>query len=118
MEYEELMDTRHLDLIRNVAEEIKAKRFSVASADGLVTVEVIPGGRMVGLDIDPRVFRRPDGKGLAATILDTMNRAHEKAAQAQIDSLNALTAGGPASLQGLLDSMAELADRVSAKLDR
>jgi DNA-binding protein YbaB len=115
VELEELMDTHHLELIRKVTEEIKAKKFSAVSTDGLVTVEVIAGGRIVGLDINPRVFRQPDSKGLAATILDTMNTAHEKAAQMQIESLNAMTAGGPASLQGLLDGMAELADKVSGK---
>lgn len=102
--------------LRSVTEEIKNKKFSLTSADGLVTVEVIAGGRIVGLDIDPRVFRRPDSKGLATSVLDTMNRAHEKAAQVQIESLNAITAGGPASLQGLLDGMAELADKVSRKM--
>lgn len=41
------------------------------SDDGMVKVVVGPRGQLVDLEIDPRVFRRPDAAELRATILST-----------------------------------------------
>jgi DNA-binding protein YbaB len=59
-----------------------ARRVQVTetSDDGLVTVTVGARGELVQLDIDPRVYRRPDSRQLADTIVATVRRA---AAQAQ-----------------------------------
>jgi DNA-binding protein YbaB len=45
------------------------------SADGLVSATVGARGDLVRLDLDPRVFRHPDARGLADTITDTIHRA-------------------------------------------
>ncbi len=49
------------------------------SADGLVSATVGARGDLVRLDLDPRVFRHPDARGLADTITDTIHRATAKA---------------------------------------
>lgn len=115
MEFDELMDTRSLDMIRKVSEEIRDKKFAATSADGLVTVEVVPGGLITNLEINPRVFRNADSKGLAATILQTMNQALTQAAATQLESLQGLTGGGPSSLQGMLDGLSEISERISGR---
>ncbi|MCM3924578.1 YbaB/EbfC family nucleoid-associated protein [Frankia sp. AiPs1] len=45
------------------------------SEDGLVRVVVDPRGRLESVEIDPRVFRRPDSRRLAAEILAASRRA-------------------------------------------
>ncbi|GAA3615665.1 hypothetical protein GCM10022419_121190 [Nonomuraea rosea] len=49
------------------------------SADGLVSATVSVRGDLIRLDLDPRVFRRPDARGLADAITDTVQRAKAKA---------------------------------------
>jgi DNA-binding protein YbaB len=63
-----------------VAARAKAVQVTKTSDDGLVTVTVGARGELVQLDIDPRVFRRPDARELADTITETV---HAAAAQAQ-----------------------------------
>lgn len=50
-------------------------RGEAKSADGLVTAVVGNRGHLERLDIDPRVYRRPDSRQLAETITDTIRRA-------------------------------------------
>jgi DNA-binding protein YbaB len=45
------------------------------SEDGLVRVVVDRRGRLQSLEIDPRVFRRPDSQRLAEVIVATVSRA-------------------------------------------
>ncbi|GLY64819.1 YbaB/EbfC family nucleoid-associated protein [Amycolatopsis taiwanensis] len=45
------------------------------SPDRMVKVVVGPRGQLVDLEIDPRVFRRPDATQLRATILDASSAA-------------------------------------------
>jgi DNA-binding protein YbaB len=45
------------------------------SDDGYVKATVGPRGQLVRLELDPRIYRRPDSKQLAATITQTINRA-------------------------------------------
>jgi DNA-binding protein YbaB len=45
------------------------------SPDRMVKVVVGPRGQLVDLEIDPRVFRRPDAAQLRATILDASSAA-------------------------------------------
>lgn len=62
-----------------VAARAKAVQVTETSSDGLVTVTVGARGELVQLDIDPRVFRRPDARELADTITDTVHAAAAKA---------------------------------------
>ncbi|MFI9550160.1 YbaB/EbfC family nucleoid-associated protein [Nonomuraea endophytica] len=64
----------------------QAIRITEKSADGLVSATVTVRGELIRLDLDPRVFRRPDARGLADTITDTVRRACAKA----VDELVAL----------------------------
>ncbi|MET8862317.1 YbaB/EbfC family nucleoid-associated protein [Nonomuraea sp. NPDC004580] len=56
-------------------EQARAVEVTEKSADGLVSATVGARGELISLDLDPRVFRRPDARGLADTIKDTIHRA-------------------------------------------
>lgn len=49
------------------------------SMDGLITATVGARGQLIRLDIDPRVYRRPDARALADAITETIKRAGTKA---------------------------------------
>jgi DNA-binding protein YbaB len=51
------------------------------SDDRLIKVVVGPRGHLVELEIDPRVFRRPDSGALSAVIVQTARRAVEDVAR-------------------------------------
>ncbi|MEV4113821.1 YbaB/EbfC family nucleoid-associated protein [Nonomuraea sp. NPDC049695] len=51
------------------------------SRDGLISVTVDARGDLIRLDIDPRIYRRPDARLLADTIAETVHRAAETARQ-------------------------------------
>lgn len=64
-----------------------ARRIQVTetSPDGLISVTVGARGELVRLDIDPRVYRRPDSRELADTIVETIHAASEKAKEQVIE---------------------------------
>jgi DNA-binding protein YbaB len=66
-----------------VQRRVSAVRAEATSEDGLVTAEVDPRGRLVHLEIDPRIFRRPDARRLADAILKAVRDA-ETDADAQV----------------------------------
>jgi DNA-binding protein YbaB len=68
----------------------KAVQVTETSRDGLVTVTVGSRGELVRLDIDPRVFRRPDSRQLADTITETVHRAAAAAQERVLDVLEPL----------------------------
>lgn len=45
------------------------------SEDGLVRAEVGPRGQLIDLEIDPRVFRRPDSEALRDSIMEAVSTA-------------------------------------------
>lgn len=49
------------------------------SDDRLVTVTVGARGHLVRLELDPRIYRRPDATELASTITETIRRATTRA---------------------------------------
>ncbi|SEF89747.1 Conserved DNA-binding protein YbaB [Nonomuraea solani] len=57
----------------------KAVQVTETSRDGLVTVTVGARGDLVRLDLDPRIYRRPDARHLADTIAETTRRAAARA---------------------------------------
>ncbi|GAA1790840.1 hypothetical protein GCM10009682_11060 [Luedemannella flava] len=73
------------DLDKAVAgmEERQRKVFQITgtawSDDRLIKVVVGPRGQLTELEIDPRVYRTPNSKALAASILATVRRAVEDA---------------------------------------
>ena len=56
------------------------------SDDGMVKVTVGPRGQLVDIDIDPRVFRKPDSQALRASIL-AANHAAVQQVLAEIEQL-------------------------------
>lgn len=54
---------------------------TVRSADGLVTATVGPRGHLIELELDPKIYQRPNSKLLAQTILQTVREAVEQGAK-------------------------------------
>ncbi|MEU9887546.1 YbaB/EbfC family nucleoid-associated protein [Sphaerisporangium sp. NPDC051017] len=60
-------------------EKARAVQVTEKSDDGLISATVGARGDLVRLDIDPRVYRRPDSRRLADSITETVHRAAAKA---------------------------------------
>ena len=100
------------DQAPSLHEEARRVQGTQTSKDGLVTVTVGARGELVQLDIDPRVYRRPDSRQLADTIVETVQKA---AAQAQERVLEIFEPIVPreqlkAQLDGDLDAVVEQMD--------
>jgi DNA-binding protein YbaB len=52
---------------------------SATSEDRMVTAVVGPRGQLVHLELDPRIYRRPNAGALATTIVATIRAAADKA---------------------------------------
>jgi DNA-binding protein YbaB len=63
------------------------------SDDRMVKAVVGPRGQLIDLEIDPRVYRKPNSKALAATILVTVRRAVEDATRRTQEILDESVAG-------------------------
>ncbi len=60
-------------------ERARAIQVTEKSPDGLVAATVGSRGELIRLDLDPRIYRRPDSRELADTITDTIKAAGVKA---------------------------------------
>lgn len=60
-------------------ERASSLQITEKSKDGLISVTVGPNGQLIRLDIDPRIYRRPDARALADAITETIKRAGTKA---------------------------------------
>lgn len=58
-------------------EEIDGVRETAESDDGRIAATVDGRGKLVDLDLDPRVFRSPNAKALAKEIVETAAQATE-----------------------------------------
>ncbi|GAA2299934.1 hypothetical protein GCM10010149_56140 [Nonomuraea roseoviolacea subsp. roseoviolacea] len=69
--------------IQDAGAELHAKARAIqvteTSRDGLVSVTVGARGDLIRLDLDPRIYRRPDARHLADTIAETARRATVRA---------------------------------------
>lgn len=74
---EELRDmfTRLQDEGPALHAKARAVQTTETSPDGLVSVTVGARGEIVRLDLDPRIYRRPDARRLADTIAETARKA-------------------------------------------
>ncbi|MCF6467762.1 YbaB/EbfC family nucleoid-associated protein [Nonomuraea sp. MG754425] len=63
----------------------QAIQITEQSADGHVSATVSVRGELIRLDLDPRVFRRPDARGLADTITATVRQARTKALEELVE---------------------------------
>lgn len=98
----------------------RARRITVTrrSRDGLVSVTVGPRGDLVTLDIDPRVFRRPDSRALADTIVETVQAAAAEAEQQVVETMSAVLPreAVEAQLSGDLEGYLEqMTDRMTGR---
>ncbi len=63
----------------------RAVESTQTSRDGLICVTVGARGDLVRLDIDPRIYRRPDSRALADTIAETIQLATGKARERVVE---------------------------------
>ncbi|MEV0232512.1 YbaB/EbfC family nucleoid-associated protein [Nonomuraea sp. NPDC050786] len=98
--------------------QARAVQVTEKSRDGLVSVTVGPRGELVRLDLDPRIYRRPDARQLADTIVETAERAAAKARERIEEILEPVIprAELEAHLDGDLETaMAQLAERMGGR---
>ncbi|MEU8399779.1 YbaB/EbfC family nucleoid-associated protein [Nonomuraea sp. NPDC048892] len=69
------MFTRLQDQGLELHTRARAVQVTETSPDGLVSVTVGSRGELIRIDLDPRIYRRPDARGLADTIVTTAQRA-------------------------------------------
>lgn len=90
-------------------EQGRAVQVTEKSPDGLVVATVGARGEFISLDIDPRVFRRPDSRLLADTIVETVNKAAQKAQEKVVEIFEPLIPADQmrAHLDGDVESVLE-----------
>jgi DNA-binding protein YbaB len=98
--------------------EARAVQITETSRDGLVSVTVGARGELVRLDLDPRIYRRPDARRLADTITETAQRAVARAQERVMEIFEPVIprADLKAHLDGDLETaLTRLADRMGGK---
>ncbi|TYB56155.1 YbaB/EbfC family nucleoid-associated protein [Nonomuraea sp. PA05] len=79
------MFTRLQDEGLELHAKARAVQATETSRDGLVSVTVGARGELIRLDLDPRIYRRPDARALADTIAETAHKAAEAAQRRVIE---------------------------------
>ncbi|MFF5264788.1 YbaB/EbfC family nucleoid-associated protein [Actinomadura viridis] len=74
--------------LRELIEEVGRRPFVATSPDGLIKVSAVATGQVVDLEISPRVYRNTNSKGLARSILDTLNSAISGASAMHVENLS------------------------------
>lgn len=89
--------------------QARAIQVTETSRDGLITVTVGARGELVRLDIDPRIYRRPDARALADAITDTIHKAGTTARERVVETFEPLIPAEQmkAHLSGDLDAVME-----------
>lgn len=113
--WSEQLQVRLGDLVEQgpaLARRARAVQATETSPDGLVSVTVGPQGRVVRLDLDPRIYRTPDARALADLITETIEHAVWAAedrvvgimsAVADGDQVRAMFNGDDEALAGIVD---------------
>lgn len=70
---------RLMEDVPKLQERARSLQITEKSKDGLITATVGPSGQLIRLDIDPRIYRRPDARALADAIAETIKQAGTKA---------------------------------------
>ena len=91
-------------------QRIAAMRMTEKSRDGLIQATVGPRGDLLELDLDPRIYRRPDARALAEAITATVKKAEAKARDEIVGMLSALVprAQVEAQLSGDVEAVNEV----------
>ncbi|MFI7424067.1 YbaB/EbfC family nucleoid-associated protein [Nonomuraea sp. NPDC049684] len=103
------------DVGMELHQQAKAVQVTETSRDGLVSVTVGSRGELIRLDLDPRIYRRPDARQLADTIAETTRLAAERAQERVTEIFEPVIPREDfeAHLSGDLETvMARLADRM------
>ncbi|MER6512021.1 YbaB/EbfC family nucleoid-associated protein [Nonomuraea sp. NPDC048881] len=103
------------DVGMELHQQAKAVQVTETSKDGLVSVTVGSRGELIRLDLDPRIYRRPDARQLADTIAETTRLAAERAQERVTEIFEPVIPREDfqAHLSGDLETvMARLADRM------
>ncbi|MGW0802392.1 YbaB/EbfC family nucleoid-associated protein [Nonomuraea sp. NPDC002799] len=98
--------------------QARAVQITEKSRDGLVSVTVGSRGELIRLDLDPRVYRRPDARHLADTITATAQRAATRAQERVVEIFEPVIppAELKAHLEGDLETLlTQLADRMGGR---
>jgi DNA-binding protein YbaB len=61
--------------MQTMQEQLRSITATAKSDDGFITAVVGPRGQLVKLEIDPRIYRRPDSRQLATSIMKTIQAA-------------------------------------------
>jgi DNA-binding protein YbaB len=95
-----------------LARRARAVQATETSPDGFVSVTVGPQGRVVRLDLDPRIYRQQDARALADLITETIEHAVWAAEDqvvevmsevADADQVRAMLNGDDEQLVGIVD---------------
>ncbi len=68
---------RSLDNVGDVQKKLLKVTGTAWSDDRLIKAVVGPRGHLIELDLDPRIYRKPNSKALSAAILSTVREAVE-----------------------------------------
>lgn len=94
-----------------VAEQARKVQVTEKSPDGLISATVGARGELIRLDLDPRIYRRPDSRELADTITETIKAAAAAAQERVLEVFEPLVPREELQLhldgniEGVLDSM-------------
>lgn len=91
-------------------ERARSLQVTEKSGDGLITATVGARGELIRLDIDPRIYRRPDARALADQITETIKKAGAKARDQVVELFATLVPREQlnAQLAGETDGLTEL----------
>lgn len=111
-EYESLMRqaSERLESALALKTQLAEVRGAGESADGRIRAEVMPGGLLESLELDPRV-RRMDSEELAQAIVDAVRAAAEDATAKSGALMESVLPGTGASIASLSDPEAVAASR-------
>ncbi|MDG4773755.1 YbaB/EbfC family nucleoid-associated protein [Solwaraspora sp. WMMD792] len=72
--------------VGDLQQQLRAVSATVTSDDGLVTVTVGPRGQVTKVELDPRIYRRPNAAQLSTTVTETI-RAATAQAMAEVEQI-------------------------------
>lgn len=101
-----------LERAPELARRTRAVAATETSPDGLVSVTVGPQGRVVRLDLDPRIYRNQDARALADLITETIEHAAWAAEDRVVEIMSEVADGEQvrAMMNGDTERLGEIAD--------
>lgn len=115
-DYESLMRqaSERLESMLALKAQLAAVRGSAESADGRIRAEVMPGGLLQSLELDPRA-RRMDSEALAQAIVAVVRAASEDATSKSSELMESVLPGAGASIVGMADPDAVATSRARSE---